>query len=555
MNRGKLLVLFLFVSVKVCLSQQEANIWYFGQNLGLDFNSGTPVVLLDGALNTKEGCAAISDVNGSLLFYTDGTFVYNKNHQQMPNGFDLKGNFSSTHSAIIVPKPDNSNIYYIFTIDEEAGPDGLNYSEVDITADGGLGDVVVKNTALVTPTTEKLTAIQQPGLNKYWVVTHKWMSDEFLAYEVNASGVNTTPITSAIGTNVNSSNKRAAAGAIKISPDGTKLAVARGPGMSEVQFFDFNATTGIVSNPLTILNLEDTKLVYGVAFSPNSKILYVSIGGEGVYQYNLEAGSSSDIINSQLLLSPTPTAYAAMQIATDGKIYIARFDNQYLDTIDNPNVVGTGCNYNFESIYLEGRLSQSGLPPFIQSFFQIDDIVFENTCFGDATTFALSDPVDSVSWNFGDPVSGSSNTSTSLSPSHIFSGIGDYVVTATVMLGGQSATATATVTIYEQASPATPSNILICDSNNDGFYSFDLKGQDIAILNGQSATVFDIDYFDSQQNLDNNLSISNPSAYQNLNAYQEQTIWGRVQNKNNSECTDVITFLIDVFDSKLKLAN
>ena len=59
-------------------SQNETNIWYFGTNAGLDFNSGAPVPLLDGALDTQEGCATISDNTGSLLFYTDGTTVYNQ---------------------------------------------------------------------------------------------------------------------------------------------------------------------------------------------------------------------------------------------------------------------------------------------------------------------------------------------------------------------------------------------------------------------------------------------------------------------------------------------
>jgi len=66
-------------------SQKEANIWYFGENAGLDFNSGVPVALLDGQLNTREGCATISDKNGNLLFYTDGITVWNRSHKIMQN--------------------------------------------------------------------------------------------------------------------------------------------------------------------------------------------------------------------------------------------------------------------------------------------------------------------------------------------------------------------------------------------------------------------------------------------------------------------------------------
>ena len=72
-------------------SQKEANIWYFGENAGLDFNNDIPVALIDGQLNTHEGCATIADDDGNLIFYTDGIAVWNKNHQVMLNGLGLMG--------------------------------------------------------------------------------------------------------------------------------------------------------------------------------------------------------------------------------------------------------------------------------------------------------------------------------------------------------------------------------------------------------------------------------------------------------------------------------
>ena len=71
-------------------AQKQTFNWFFGANAGFDFNSGSPV-FQPGALNTLEGCASISDKNGQLLFYTDGTTVYNKNHTVMPNGRGLFG--------------------------------------------------------------------------------------------------------------------------------------------------------------------------------------------------------------------------------------------------------------------------------------------------------------------------------------------------------------------------------------------------------------------------------------------------------------------------------
>ena len=107
-------IIFILIFLPaVVFSQNEANIWYFGENAGIDFNSGSPVALTDGQLFTDEGCATISDTSGNLLFYTDGSTVYDKNHAIMPNGTGLLGNNSSTQSAIIVKKPGSNTIYFL----------------------------------------------------------------------------------------------------------------------------------------------------------------------------------------------------------------------------------------------------------------------------------------------------------------------------------------------------------------------------------------------------------------------------------------------------------
>jgi len=63
-------VFFLFLLFSLAsFAQGEANVWYFGENAGIDFNSGVPVALTDGQLDTLEGCATISNGAGQLLFY------------------------------------------------------------------------------------------------------------------------------------------------------------------------------------------------------------------------------------------------------------------------------------------------------------------------------------------------------------------------------------------------------------------------------------------------------------------------------------------------------
>ncbi len=544
MKQKLFLILILLIS-NVGFAQNETNIWYFGENAGLDFNSGSPVPLLDGQLNTDEGCATISNFNGQLLFYTDGITVWNRDHAVMLNGTGLNGHPSSTHSAIIVPKPNNSDIYYIFTVDSQAGSNGLQYSEVDMTLDNGLGGITTnKNISLQTPVTEKITAIKSTTTEEYWVVSHKWESNEFISYNVSSTGVNTTPVISPVGTLVNGNPFGSAIGQIKISPDGTKIAVARNIGLSEAQLFDFNDSTGLVSNAITLLDLPDTEQVYGVEFSPNSKVLYIGVLGMGVYQFNLDAGSSFDIINSILEVSPEADPYAALQLATNGKIYVAKFNQFYIDVIDNPNVVGTGCNYQFEHLYLDGRKSKGGLPPFIQSFF---DVAFqvENVCFGDATQFTANIPqsYDSLVWDFGD-----GNISTDESPTHIYSAVGDFTVTLTVTTGTQVFTGTETITIYEQPIAHPIPDQIACDNDQDGFYFYDLSIHASDVLNGQDPNIFNITYYDGISNYNNGIPIENNGSEIELLTFGSADPVISVWNVNNPDCEAISIIHIDVLE-------
>ncbi|HEY1872552.1 MAG TPA: hypothetical protein VGG71_15925, partial [Chitinophagaceae bacterium] len=214
---------------------QQGNNWYFGANAGLSFNSNPPTALLNGALNTYEGCASISDNNGQLLFYTDGVSVWNKNNLVMPNGGGLKGNPSSSNAAIIIPKPGTNNIFYVFTADasENQNLNGYNYSEIDMTLNGGLGDVTSnKNILLYAPSTEKLTAVRDANGIDIWVITHSWGDNGWQVFKVDCHGVNNTPVKSNAGSsytytynNPNASQglpiwNEGSVGCLKASPDG-----------------------------------------------------------------------------------------------------------------------------------------------------------------------------------------------------------------------------------------------------------------------------------------------------------------------------------------------
>ena len=435
----KHLLILLLLTPALAWSQTIADHWYFGEFAGLDFSGGDPMAVTDGALLTWEGASAISDEEGNLLFYTDGSKVWNREHEQMPNGINLNGNFSSTQSAIIVPRPESDRYYYIFTVDAEENDlqNGLQYSLVDMELDGGLGDVVnsEKNVEMLPLACEKVTAVKNAG-DGFWVISHKYNTNSFHAYEVSASGVDVNnPVISSLG-KVITGNMIDAAGYLKASPDGTKIAKANHFSQT-VEIFDFDDETGLVSN--AILDDDYEPKPYGIEFSPDSKVLYVTASGglinSYLYQYDLTAGSPQEILDSRTEINFSENYWMdALQLAPDGRIYIAGTARLYLARINNPNEPGSGCDFEKDAIYLELRLAGAGLPPFIQSIFNIGaDFTFIVSCFGEPTQFYenSSRTPDSVLWNFGDPASGSQNTSTLFDPTHVFSSPGFYQVSMT----------------------------------------------------------------------------------------------------------------------------
>ena len=69
---------FFLLALLFATAQKQANTWYFGNGVGLDFNQSPPKPLYNSHSNTVEGCTAISDHNGHLLFYSNGITVFHK---------------------------------------------------------------------------------------------------------------------------------------------------------------------------------------------------------------------------------------------------------------------------------------------------------------------------------------------------------------------------------------------------------------------------------------------------------------------------------------------
>ncbi len=510
----------LLLLIEDIQAQKRENIWYFGSFAGITFNTNPPTGLTDGVLNTSEGSATISDEDGNLLFYTDGATVYDRNGTIMINGNNLGGNSTTTQSGIIVPYPDSSNLYYVFSLSWQGRVGGLQYAIVDIDLNGGLGEVTIKNQYLQIQSSEKITAVFHENETDIWVVTHGFDNNRFLTYSITTNGINIVPIGQNIGSihlNTNFTGS-SAIGYMKFSPDGNRLAVADWFN-NFIEVFDFNRATGELSNPIrinTVLAGIDYQ-PYGLEFSPNGRLFYstetnFTLGLGNLIQYSLtvdDIESTREIITTFdvgviPIVDEGVNTPGALQIGADQKIYFTLFGHDHLSAITNPNSTGASVNIDINAIYLQGsaKTANFGLPNFVRGFTATVNI--QNVCISDTTQFSIISnlAVTTAVWNFGD----GTPTVNALSPKHIYLSAGDYEVSVDlVFANGANQTLIQDITIDSIAInfPALPnictnSGALILDQANPigGTYSGPGVDSNLSIFNPQITGVgtFTIDY-------------------------------------------------------------
>lgn len=437
-------ILFLLFSLNI-FSQipGPTTNWFFGNRAAITFNSGSPVPILTSQLVTTEGVASISNQSGNLLFYTDGRTVWTSQNLPMPNGnaaggTTLNGHASSTQSAIIVERPGTTNRFFIFTSDADVGPNGICYSEVNMSLNGGYGDVIAstRNTPLRTPSCEKLCAVRHCNGIDIWVISHDWNSNNFRVWLVTNAGVG-GDIVSPAGAVV-SGIPQSGYGQLKSSPDGKKLLMCgygyTTGGANRVELFDFDKSTGVVSNGQLISNEIGA---YGCEFSENGRVIYAATNGGSLIQWNICAGSLTQIRSTRFLVSNLGPFIGCLQRGPDSKIYVNRNSPTGLSVINSPNILGSGCNYTNLNIPIGNRNSGLGLPNFA-SFYVQPQFVFPNpliNCnnvnFFEPTTMIVECLPQNIQfnylWNFGD-----GQTSNEKNPTHRYLSPGIYNVSVTI---------------------------------------------------------------------------------------------------------------------------
>lgn len=360
-----------FLNNSPCSNSKNGNNWYFGEHTGLSFNSSPPSLLTDGSTFSRErGMASYSDLNGKILFYTDGKNVWNKDHQMMPDGTSLNGGDYVQHSVLITPDPGNCDQYYIFSVDAY-NTDNFSYSLVDMAKDGGKGNVVLKNQYINNDNGYAIAAAYHSNKKEIWIVTNKKYTNTYYSYLLTATGLQ-APVLSTLG-EINT----AAWSGLRVSPGGKKIASGMA-GKGNIELMDFDISTGVISNaihiPLTsssglnALSLGDFPHITGIEFSTdNSKLYFISNVPSILGQVDISQGSQEKMMNTYYTEKPANVNLNSMKRGPDGKIYVTGTSfpaASYISVVDKPEKSGSACDIEWNTLQLNAA-ADKGLNNYI----------------------------------------------------------------------------------------------------------------------------------------------------------------------------------------------
>ncbi len=342
----------------------------------------------------SRACAAICDIDGSLLFASNGQRVADSLGHLLPGGYDIHPlNFdddtvrsdlvelvglSIDDILLLLPDPGQANLYHIFHegmqfIPSENGTALLNvyHTVIDRNLNAGLGDVVQMSMPILTDTmTGAINAFRHANGRDWWIIAppSAWNSG-FHLFLLTPAGVQYLGLVDAPRDRIHSFEQ-----SLSISPDGNFLArhfldftaLPNWVGYIEVYTLDrcqgtFSFMGGVQTPDLLFEN--------GVEFSPNSRMLY-KVGPNQIWQYDLYQPNwqttgtlvaEFDNHIDTLTMLPSYTSFGEAQLAPDDRIYISTiFGTHYMHVIDSPDEKGITCDFRMRKIQLP--LMTAGLP-------------------------------------------------------------------------------------------------------------------------------------------------------------------------------------------------
>lgn len=315
--------------------------------------------------------ANICDSNGNFLMSSNGVWIANANNDTMmfgtglnPNGITSSWPYGLPMVAnnVFIPMQEDTDKYVLLhhsasTFNGTYYPvNDLFRTVIDLTLDGGLGGVILKNDLILNDTLNGGIAVCKHANGRdWWVVMNKDSSDIVFKILLNNNGV-----VSISSQHLNYSPLPWGNFAqLSFSLDGEKFCTTTyDPSNlnSSIVICDFDRCSGVFSNSNTIPIAINSYLL-GLSFSPSGQYIY-ACSSNNVFQIDVNTLIVDTVATYDGFISPPTSACCAtdfwnMYLAANGKIYITSGSGvQHLHVINNPDSGGLACDVQQHAIDL-----------------------------------------------------------------------------------------------------------------------------------------------------------------------------------------------------------
>jgi hypothetical protein len=494
--------------------------WYFGHRVGMDFTGGAPVPMSGNvwdaaSYSNQEGSTTECLPNGNVLYYSNSCRVANGSNANFgPSPVVNGGGNSSTQGCVAIPNPANpsTSFYYITTeVDPSGGSDCIPQNNAGVwiypvSSAPALG----APTQLTTPVgVGEFIAVASDNADGYKIISHATDgsgNNDFYTWSISNTGAITAAPTTFAGT-VSSVNWKYQGG-IKINKCNNKIAFLTNNGF-EVR----NLNSGVIGTLIRSGSGLGMGISYGLEFSPDGNILYLTDLNGALYWYNIGTGAGPTVIsasNSGSGSSQGP-GYGNLSLGPDNKIYLSnRYSaadapaaGKFLAVISNPNSA-TAAGVSFAQTGASAFALAAASANYPSTAAGVITLGWHNpfltiagsaapTCESFSYTYkqyygaTISVVAGSEQWNFGD-----GNTATGPTPTHSYATTGTYTITLSV-----------TDQLCNQTYTSKKSVVVSCIAAPVDLISFEaVKNGSAVLLNWITASEFNNDYFDVQYSTD-----------------------------------------------------
>ncbi len=459
-------------------AQYQSLSWFVGENFFMDFSQQSSLsapfpYLKDSTHNIFNNHSLATDSNGvtRVLSYNNEIFLPELNGNDAIT--TISGTQSPTQPVCVLGKEDMDFYYFsVFNLSSTSPTQGYNLyftnGFIEQNANYTLNN---DNNDIGSNLSSKMAVYFDPYFMDTVIAVHELGGANFRFYHGSASGsYNISNFGPDYGNFAGSSYDE---GYMKFSSNGLKLAVSS-PMENDLRIYEVDISVPEIISEFFVLNDAPYN---AIEFAPgDNRILYAATN-DTIYQIFKE--------NAVGTVLKTPIATTAdgnfenMQVAADGKIYVAKSNANSIGVIINPQILGKDCYY--DEISWAGVDFDGSLPAFPANYFgdKIPLVTWSDFS-GEVDSVYVDEIVDFmfdgntipqyIDWYFGD---GNFSLNGSTIAGHTYSAAGTYDLTANLKYSSDvffwdSVSIRKKVVVYDNSNENIlyPQDSLICDTLN-----------------------------------------------------------------------------------------